>query len=96
MGDDQMLKDSYRTEEFITRNLNNFRSFGRRKSSNLKIPNPNTAPKQKSLSFLRGFSASLFLLKPALGVRFSVVPGIGLEPIRPQWTQDFKSCKSGF
>ena len=22
------------------------------------------------------------------------VPGIGLEPIRPQWTQDFKSCVS--
>jgi NAD-dependent deacetylase len=34
------------------------------------------------------------LLKPAFGVRFSVVPGIGLEPIRPQWTQDFKSCVS--
>ena len=23
-----------------------------------------------------------------------LVPGIGLEPIRPQWTQDFKSCVS--
>ena len=22
------------------------------------------------------------------------VPGIGLEPIRPQWSQDFKSCVS--
>ena len=25
---------------------------------------------------------------------FVLVPGIGLEPIRPQWTQDFKSCVS--
>ncbi len=35
---------------------------------------------KKSLSSLKG----LILL----------VPGIGLEPIRPQWTQDFKSCVS--
>lgn len=35
---------------------------------------PNTAPKQKSLSFLRGFFCSLNLLKSALNVRFSGVP----------------------
>jgi hypothetical protein len=26
--------------------------------------------------------------------RFSLVPGAGLEPARPQWSQDFKSCVS--
>jgi hypothetical protein len=26
--------------------------------------------------------------------KYLKVPGIGLEPIRPQWTQDFKSCVS--
>ncbi len=29
-----------------------------------------------------------------LSLQSHVVPGIGLEPIRPQWTQDFKSCVS--
>jgi hypothetical protein len=28
-------------------------------------------------------------------VRFlAFVPGVGLEPTRPQWSQDFKSCVS--
>jgi hypothetical protein len=25
---------------------------------------------------------------------FLLVPGAGIEPARPQWTQDFKSCAS--
>jgi hypothetical protein len=36
------------------------------------------------------------IVKEKLGCSFklSKVPGAGIEPARPQWSQDFKSCVS--
>ena len=34
------------------------------------------------------------MLTLAFTSALNFVPGIGIEPIRPQWPQDFKSCVS--
>ena len=45
----------------------------------------------RSLQYHKAKSGSQINEKPLFCF---MVPGIGLEPIRPQWTQDFKSCVS--